>query len=275
MPELPEVETIAHSLAQHIVGHKINHVRLNRRDLRFPFPPRFAANLKGQHITTITRRGKYLLTHLNNDTIWLTHLGMSGRFILNPQPHTAHLHLLCTLQQGLKFGYVDPRRFGYMTLYSASDSTQNRFLRSLGVEPMSRHLTNLWLYDKLRQRNAPIKNILLDQRIIAGLGNIYVCEALFRARIHPAHPAKDLTRTQLAHLIKHIRATLKDAIAAGGSSLKDFAHIDGTNGYFQHRFQIYGRAGASCRRPTCDAIIARIVQAGRTSFFCPNCQHSL
>lgn len=272
MPELPEVETITLALATHLVGYRITAAKTHRPALRFPFPPRFAARLKGQTITNIQRRGKYILTTLDNDMIWLSHLGMSGRFIIEPNSNIAHLHFTATTNNATTIGYVDPRRFGYMSLFATTEKHQNKFLKTLGVEPLSNAFTLDYLASMLKVRKTPIKNALLDQRIIAGLGNIYVCEALFRARIHPEHPASELTNSQMKNLRQHIRTTLKDAIHAGGSSLKDFAHPDGHNGYFQYAFQIYGRTGAPCRTRKCDAIIERISIAGRASFFCPKCQ---
>lgn len=281
MPELPEVETICRGLAPLISNRQIAEVRQKRAGLRFPFPRQFATRLTSRTIRHITRRGKFILIHLDNELVWLVHLGMSGRFRIWPptekranHAHT-HDHLSVRLDNGACLVYTDPRRFGYMDLLSANSPealAQSRHFIRLGPEPLSNAFNADILSKRLATRKSPIKTALLDQTIIAGLGNIYACESLFRARISPRRFACNLGRKRVMRLVPAICDVLQDAIAAGGTTLRDFAAIDGRAGYFQYRFDVYDRANLPCPNRHCDATIVRIVQSGRSSFFCPACQ---
>lgn len=297
MPELPEVETVRRGLEPAMAGRRLLSVSLARADLRFPFPENFAARLTGTEIRSLERRGKYLLAPLGSGETLLMHLGMSGRFTvamggdgapaagapaaaavaqgaftqaraLDPK----HDHVVFELDAGARVTFNDPRRFGYMDLAPTATLAACRHFARLGPEPLSAAFDGAALTRALAGRAAPIKAALLDQRVVAGLGNIYVCEALFRAGINPQRPAGALTARQAARLAEAVKAVLADAIAAGGSTLRDYAHADGSLGYFQHAFAVYGREGAACAREGCAGAVRRIVQANRSSYFCPVCQ---
>jgi len=290
MPELPEVETVRRGLEPYLKGARIEQVRLNRADLRFAFPAGLKESLEGATITAVGRRAKYLLVSLSNGRTVLSHLGMTGAYrfeghtIAQPtrarQPMGNHDHMVWSLshpQRGrLDLIYSDPRRFGFIDLFTNAEECP--YLAGLGPEPLSNSFNAEALSHRFKGRKAPIKAALLDQRNVAGLGNIYVSEALYRAHIHPAAPAGRLVDADgaptphLEALVRAIRAVLDEAIAAGGSTLRDFRAADGELGYFQHSFQVYGREGAPCPTPACDGTIMRIVQSGRSTFFCPVCQ---
>ncbi len=282
MPELPEVETVRRGLAPAMEGAKIAKVAVNRPDLRWPFPPDMAARLTGQQVLGLRRRSKYILADLSGGETLLIHLGMSGRMLVSGDPlgqfvhnHPApqkHDHVVLDMDNGARITFNDPRRFGAMDLLSTKGAAQHRLLVALGPEPLGNGFHESHLTQALAGRAMPIKTALLDQRILAGLGNIYVCEALFAAKIAPTRRAGDLGQTQIAALVPIIKDVLIRAIDAGGSSLKDFRQADGELGYFQHSFDVYGREGAPCRSPGCGAEIARITQSGRSSFYCPHCQ---
>ncbi|MGC6475914.1 MAG: bifunctional DNA-formamidopyrimidine glycosylase/DNA-(apurinic or apyrimidinic site) lyase [Parvibaculales bacterium] len=290
MPELPEVETVCRGLSPFLIDQKIETFALRRPNLRFPFPVDFAGRVQGARITHIGRRAKYILKYLDNDLVWMTHLGMSGRYTVLPdtqsqqtntpgafyhQPDTQigkHDHLEAGFGNGVRLIYTDPRRFGYMDLIAAEKLWDSPHFAQMGLEPLGNAFDAASLYAALATRATPIKNALLDQRIVAGLGNIYVCEALYRSGISPRRKAKNISRQKIEQLVPNIRIVLEAAIAAGGSSLRDFAGAQGSAGYFQHQFDVYGREGETCSTPNCNAIIKRIVQAGRSSFYCPKCQ---
>lgn len=287
MPELPEVETVVRGLAPFVEGARIESVSLNRSDLRFPFPDQFVRRLEGQTITHLGRRAKYILATLSDGSVWLSHLGMTGAFrvgdaaLAEPSRLNAgeasgkHVHVQARLihpaRGRVSLSYSDPRRFGFMDLF-APDAI-NPFTDPLGPEPLGNTLDGPYLAGKLKSKKGPIKSVLLDQRVIAGLGNIYVCEALFMSAIDPRRVAGTLTLAEVEALVSAIRTVLAAAIAAGGSTLRDFAKSDGTPGYFQHSFAVYGHESDPCPRAGCQGTIERIVQAGRSSFFCPVCQH--
>jgi formamidopyrimidine-DNA glycosylase len=285
MPELPEVETVRRGLEPVLVGQRIVRVEQRRADLRIPFPENFGARLTGRTVETLTRRAKYILAHLDDGSVLIVHLGMSGRvsivgrdrkpgqlgeFTHNQGNRDTHDHVVLRLESGIEIVYNDPRRFGLMDLTTSAGIATHPLLAGLGVEPLGPDLTPALLAQHAAGRRSDLKSFLLDQRIIAGLGNIYVCEALWRARINPATLAGALPEPVLAALTTEIRAVLVDAIAAGGSSLRDYRRADGELGYFQHSFAVYGREGAPC--PRCATPVARAVQSGRSSFFCPRCQ---
>lgn len=291
MPELPEVETIRRGLAPVLEGTIIEWVELRRPDLRYPLPPDFAARLRNRRVTILTRRAKYLLAELDDGAILLMHLGMSGSFrIEGPERigidslysgrrrDEAHDHVVFSLGTGARVVYNDPRRFGFMLLVGPDEDEPHPFLAGLGLEPTGAEFSSAALAPRLAGRKAPLKAMLGDQRLIAGLGNIYVCEALWRAKLAPHRPTSSLVRqdgtpgARLHRLVEAVRAVIADAIAAGGSTLRDYARADGTLGLFQHRFAVYDREGEACLRRGCSGVVRRIVQSGRSTFFCPRCQ---
>jgi formamidopyrimidine-DNA glycosylase len=255
---------------------------VNRPDLRWPFPERMARRLTGQRIVQLRRRSKYILADLDGGETLLIHLGMSGRmtvsgdplgrFVHDHPPKARHDHVVLHMANGARVTFNDARRFGVMDLMSTEHAADHRLLRALGPEPLGNDFHEAHLVAAFQGRNTPAKAALLDQGIVAGLGNIYVCEALYRGRVSPRRKAGRIAPARVAALVPIIRQVLADAIAAGGSSLRDFRQADGELGYFQHRFDVYGREGAPCRTPGCGAIVRRIVQSGRSSFYCAQCQ---
>ena len=289
MPELPEVETVRRGLEPVLEGARLTRVRQNRPDLRFPFPARFVARLEGATVLRLDRRAKYLLFPLSTGETWVTHLGMTGRFTLDGQEigefeddapiGGKHEHVsLCAVKGDgtTRVGFADARRFGFMGLIPTDQVEAHPWFAGLGPEPLGNAFSAAHLAEAFRGRKQAIKVSLLDQRIVAGLGNIYVCEALYRARISPLTAAGKVSRPRLEILTAQIREVLKDAIEAGGSTLRDFANAEGGQGYFQHRFDVYGREGEPCRGPAgeggCTGVVKRIVQGGRSTFWCPSCQ---
>lgn len=282
MPELPEVETVRAGLAPSMEGAVIAKASVNRPDLRWPFPERMAERLTGARVERLRRRSKYILADLSTAETLLIHLGMSGRMLVSGDPlgqfvhdHPApekHDHVVLDMDSGARITFNDPRRFGAMDLMTTGTSENHPLLASLGPEPLGNAFSESHLVAQLKPRNMPIKSALLDQKIVAGLGNIYVCEALFRGGIHPARRSKRISEQRIAALVPIIREVLQQAIQAGGSSLRDFRQADGELGYFQHNFDVYGRENAPCRTPGCTEVIRRIVQSGRSSFYCPTCQ---
>jgi len=272
MPELPEVETTCRGLANKLLGAKILRAEQNRADLRMPMPKNLPAKLQGRSIIAVRRRAKYILIDLDDKQSLLIHLGMSGRMVVgkpdDPAQKHDHVVLHCAGDRTVRFN--DPRRFGMLDLCPTEKLPEHKLLKDLGVEPLEKHLTIAYLTEKFRTRKTPIKAALLDQTIIAGLGNIYVCEALFHARLSPERLASSLTTTEIAALIPAIYKVLKAAIKAGGSSLRDYVQSDGALGYFQTQFAVYDHEGQSCPGCTCGKpAIVRIVQSGRSTFFCP------
>jgi formamidopyrimidine-DNA glycosylase len=292
MPELPEVETVRRGLEPAMVGARLVRVEQRRPDLRFPFPDRFADRLTGQTVTALGRRAKYLLADLSSGEVLVMHLGMSGRFVVaqggtlrapgdfhfEPGAGAAHDHVVFALSNGATVTYNDARRFGFMDLIPRASIESCRHFAGMGVEPLGNPLSGEAIARLFCGRRTPLKAALLDQRLIAGLGNIYVSEALFRAKLHPEAAAGSIaTRAgapkEAAHrLAEVIRDVLTEAVDAGGSTLKDHAQVDGTLGYFQHRFRVYDREGEACVTPDCPGSVRRLVQAGRSTFYCPKCQ---
>ncbi len=282
MPELPEVETVKAGIAPVMEGHVIAQALVNRPDLRWPFPDRMAERLSGQRVLGLRRRSKYILVDLQSGETLLIHLGMSGRMLISGHmagdfhhPHPApakHDHVVFEMDNGVRITFNDARRFGAMDLMDTATQDDHWLIRDLGPEPLGNTFNETYLISRLAGRNTPIKSALLDQRIVAGLGNIYVCEVLFRAGIHPKRKAGQISAKRVATLVPLIRQVLSEAIAAGGSSLRDYRQSDGELGYFQHVFQVYDREGQPCATHGCDKTIQRIVQSGRSSFFCPQCQ---
>ncbi len=284
MPELPEVETVRRGLAPTLVGARIARVETRRPDLRLPFPRNFVRNLEGRGVNALNRRAKYLIAGLDDGAALIAHLGMSGSFrIEGAEPvggfamprskNPAHDHVIFHLD-GAKVIYNDPRRFGFMTLAKTAELDSLPFFARLGVEPLSDEFNAMTLVQLFGGKKTPLKAALLDQSLIAGLGNIYVCEALHRAGLAPDRPAAEVAAKESAanRLAAAIRAVLEEAIAAGGSSLRDHRQADGSLGYFQHNFRVYDREGAPCPEPSCKGIIERRVQNGRSTFCCPKCQ---
>jgi formamidopyrimidine-DNA glycosylase len=291
MPELPEVETVRSGLAPTMVGARFVQVEARRGDLRAPFPPRFAERLKGRRVLSLTRRAKYLLAALDNGETLIMHLGMSGSFrierdeaavlptVYHERPKlSAHDHVVFDFDNGARVVFNDPRRFGAMDLVDSEGIADRPPFDGLGVEPLSAEFDAARLASLFAGSRAPIKTALLDQKRIAGLGNIYVCEALHRARLSPRKPASILADAKgkptaaARALAPAIRAVLEAAIEAGGSTLRDHRQPDGELGYFQHSFAVYDREGAACPRRGCRGTITRIVQGGRSTFYCPACQ---
>lgn len=282
MPELPEVETVRRGLAPSMEDATIAHVAVNRPDLRWPFPEDMAKRLTGKSVLSLRRRSKYILCDLSSGETLLIHLGMSGTILVTGDPmrqfspnHPApkkHDHVVIDMNNGARITFNDPRRFGAMDLFTTAAADSQKLLASLGPEPLGNKFDESYLIDALNRKKAPIKSALLDQRIIAGLGNIYVCETLYRAGISPKRPSGEISSNKVGALVPIIRNVLQEAIDAGGSSLKDFRQAGGDLGYFQHRFAVYDREGAPCPTKGCTGIIMRITQSGRSSFYCAQCQ---
>jgi formamidopyrimidine-DNA glycosylase len=282
MPELPEVETVRRGLLPVMEGQLITRAEVNRPDLRWPLPDRMADRLTGQRVTALRRRSKYILADLTSGETLLIHLGMSGRILISgatlgafhhdhPAPQK-HDHVVLHMENGARITFNDARRFGAMDLMPTATAAAHPLLASLGPEPFGNDFNEPYLIARLKDRNTPIKSALLDQRTVAGLGNIYVCETLYRARISPLSTAGSLKAPAVTALVPLIREVLAEAIEAGGSSLRDFRQTDGELGYFQKHFQVYDREGQPCETPGCSGTITRTVQSGRSSFWCAVCQ---
>jgi formamidopyrimidine-DNA glycosylase len=292
MPELPEVETVRRGLQRALEGARFNHVLMRRGDLRWPLPKDFVQRLEGKTVEGLGRRAKYLLADLSSGEVLLMHLGMSGsfrvfhdgrkqkpgRFHHERNEHLAHDHIVFSMSSGATVTFNDPRRFGFMKLVPRAKLEQEPLLRSLGPEPLGNAFDAAMLAQACRGKKTSLKAALSDQRVVAGLGNIYVCEALHRARLSPKRKAATIASRSGApngraeRLVAAVRAVLGDAIEAGGSSLRDHRRTDGELGLFQHRFRVYDREGQRCVSPGCDGTVRRIVQTGRSTFFCPVCQ---
>ncbi len=270
MPELPEVETVMRGLTPMWEGQRFTRVVANRPDLRRPLPQDLGQRLTGAHVLRLGRRAKYGLVETDRGDTLIIHLGMSGRMRVDPDALLKHDHVVFETGNGRVVAFNDARRFGSLDLVPTADVAAHPLIAGIGPEPLGPDYGAALLNRMFHDRLAPAKAILLDQRLIAGLGNIYVCEALFRAGIHPETPGGQVTAAQIGRLLPAIPAVLLEAIAAGGSTLRDHAAPDGTLGYFQKDFAVYGREGDGCS--TCGAPVARIVQSGRSSFFCPACQ---
>ena len=282
MPELPEVETVRRGLLPVMEGRLIDNAAVNRPDLRWPFPVAMADRLTGKRVTALRRRSKYILADLDSGETLIIHLGMSGRMLISgaklgdfhhdhPAP-AKHDHVVLNMAGGARVTFNDARRFGSMDLIATDRAETHLLLKNLGPEPLGNAFSGPYLVERLKSRNTPIKSALLDQGVVAGLGNIYVCEVLFRARISPLRKAGQIAAARVAGLVPIIRDVLAEAIEAGGSSLRDYRQADGELGYFQHAFKVYGRESEACINPGCTSTIARAVQSGRSSFYCPTCQ---
>jgi formamidopyrimidine-DNA glycosylase len=287
LPELPEVETVRRGLAPVLEGARIARAQVNRPDLRWPFPDRMAERLTGARVDRLRRRSKYILADLDTGETLIVHLGMSGRMIvsgggegrdmlaqfhhLHPAPEK-HDHVILDTDAGARVTFNDARRFGAMDLCATDAVERHKLIAGIGPEPLGNAFNEAHLIAAFRGKRTPVKAALLDQGIVAGLGNIYVCEALHRAGISPLRHAGRIGAARVAALVPIIRAVLAEAIEAGGSSLRDYRQADGELGYFQHSFRAYGREGEPCQTPDCQGTIHRKVQSGRSSFYCPACQ---
>jgi formamidopyrimidine-DNA glycosylase len=271
MPELPEVETTVRGLARVLDGRRLLRVEPRRADLRRAMPVDLGQRLTGARVTGLSRRAKYGLIDTDRGDTLIFHLGMSGRWRIDPDDIGAHDHLLIDTDDGHRLSLNDPRRFGSLDLIATTALTEWPTFSALGPEPLGPELTGAWLKASFAGRSAAVKLLLLDQRIVAGLGNIYVCEALFRARIDPRKAGGRVGAGRLDALARAIKDVLRDAIEAGGSSLRDFAQPDGELGYFSKQFDVYGREGEPCGAG-CVGTVKRIVQGGRSTFYCPSCQ---
>ena len=289
MPELPEVETVRMGLQPVLEGYRFTHVETRGRDLRIPFPKDFAKRLNGRRVTRLCRRAKYLLAELDSGETLVIHLGMSGRIsvhakgagrelgnYLHQSGHAdglgKHDHVVMETDAPARIVFTDHRRFGLMTLIATEKLDAHKLFKGLGVEPLSGEFDDAYLKRALKGKKTPVKSALLDQRVIAGLGNIYVCEALWRARVSPRRQAAKVKPEQIAALVLAIKNVLREAVKAGGSSLRDHKRVDGELGYFQKSFAVYDRKGKLCQTPSCGGSIKRIVQAARSTFYCPTCQ---
>lgn len=279
MPELPEVETVCRGLALRLEGRRIAAALQRRPDLRFPLPARFTARLEGRRILSIGRRAKYIVIRLDDGWVLLCHLGMSGRMLLSdgpPPAYEAHDHVVLTADDGTVLRFNDARRFGMMDLVPEADLDRHKLLAGLGPEPLGNAFSGPVLAAALAGKSTPIKAAILDQRVVAGVGNIYASESLFRAGLSPRRLARTVQGGRAERLAAAIRAVLGEAIAAGGSSLRDYVQTSGELGYFQHRWAVYERAGERCPGCDCDPAagggIRRVVQTGRATFYCPRRQ---
>ncbi|WND03799.1 bifunctional DNA-formamidopyrimidine glycosylase/DNA-(apurinic or apyrimidinic site) lyase [Temperatibacter marinus] len=278
MPELPEVETVMRGIDPVLTGKRLVMAQKRRPTLRFPIPEDFEAALTGKRVIGMRRRSKYILMEMEGDLTVLIHLGMSGRIRLfkgqDSETYEAekHDHILLKTEEGTLLAYNDPRRFGMWLFIDSNSVDEHDLIKNIGPEPLGNHFNADYLSSRFEGKKTPIKSALLDQRLIAGLGNIYVCEALWRTGIHPKRQAGKIAEKRLSKLVPAIRDILQDAIISGGSTLKDHAQVDGELGYFQHKFNAYGRENAPCLRDSCSGTIKRIIQSGRSTFYCDSCQ---
>lgn len=273
MPELPEVETVRRGLEPVMTGQRIAHVNIRREGLRWPFPENMAERLNGQKVERLRRRAKYILADMSGGESLIIHLGMSGRMLISDGAELIkHDHVVLDMENGVRITFNDPRRFGMMDLCATDQLDEHRMFAGMGPEPLGNSFDADYLKARLKGRKMPIKSALLDQKIVAGLGNIYVCEALWRSSIAPMLHAGKIPTRKIQELVPTIRDVLTEAIESGGSSLKDYRQTDGELGYFQHSFAVYGREGEPCKKEGCGGTIARIVQSGRSTFYCAKCQ---
>lgn len=276
MPELPEVETVCRGLSHLMEGRMLARVDVRRKDLRIPFPPNLAKRLTGRTVLRIHRRAKYILIDLDNGETIVAHLGMSGRMtvVAKGAALEKHDHVVFHLDNGAEVRFNDPRRFGLMTLAKTADLDSHKLFKGQGPDPMTNAFSAPMLAAALKGRTTAIKTALLDQRIVVGLGNIYVCEALFRSGISPKRKSGSIDLQRASRLVPDIKAVLAEAIQVGGSSLRDHVQPNGELGYFQHNWRVYGRENEPCRNAKLHngGVIKRIVQGGRSTFFCPKCQ---
>ena len=275
MPELPEVETVRRGLAPHLEGRRLVHVEARRPDLRWPLPVDFAQRLRDRTVVALRRRAKYLLAGLEDGTVLIAHLGMSGRMLIThgqPPALEKHDHIVLATDRDVWIRFNDARRFGAMDLTTLDALDTHKLLAGLGPEPLSNEFNGPALAAALAGRHTPIKAALLDQHVVAGIGNIYACEALYRSGLSPRRLAHTVQGGRAERLATAVKQVLAEAIEAGGSTLRDYRQADGELGYFQHAFKVYGREGEACRAPDCGRPLRRLVQSGRSTFYCATCQ---
>jgi formamidopyrimidine-DNA glycosylase len=273
MPELPEVETVCRGLAANLLRARVTEIIVRRKDLRAPVPANLKSAIEGRMLLSITRRAKYILFHFDDGQVLIAHLGMSGRMSLYkeaPKKYLMHDHVILKWSDGHTLVFNDARRFGLLVLSKERELAKHPLLKSLGPEPLDGTWNGASLYNALKASSAPVKSVIMDQRKVVGVGNIYACEALFSAKIHPRKPARDVTRKKADALAQAIREVLEAAIASGGSTLRDYVRPEGLAGYFQHRFNVYGRQKHPCF--VCKTPVQVIRQSGRSTFFCGHCQ---
>lgn len=280
MPELPEVETVVRGLKKPLNGLHIVNIECRRPNLRYPFPENLPDLVEGSDIRNISRRAKYILIDLSNDQTLIIHLGMSGRMTVFDDPqddYQKHDHFVIKTREGTEAVLNDARRFGIVDICPTEAIDQHKFFAHLGVEPLSNHFSPKYLQDKLKNRKGAIKPVLMDQKLVVGVGNIYAAEALFHSNIDPRRPANSLNKAEINRLVPAIRNVLNEAIKSGGSSLRDYAQANGELGYFQHNWAVYNRKGQPCPGCTCDTLqtggIQKITQTGRSTFYCPRKQN--
>lgn len=275
MPELPEVETVMRGLAARLDGRRLAEVEVRRPDLRWPLPERMGARLTGRRILGLRRRAKYILVDLDDGTSWIIHLGMSGRMLISDGPKPplqTHDHVVFRTDDGTWVKFNDARRFGMMDLWPTQEVERHKLLKGIGPEPLGNAFNGPALESALAGKYTPIKAALLDQKVVAGVGNIYACEALHRSGIAPRRLALNVWGNRAERLAEAVKTVLTEAIAAGGSSLRDHRQVSGELGYFQHTFRVYDREGEGCPTPDCGGTVKRLVQSGRSTFYCPRCQ---
>lgn len=275
MPELPEVETVMRGLETRMDGRVLAEVEARRPDLRWPLPERFAARLTGRRVIGLRRRAKYILVDLDDGMSWMIHLGMSGRMLISdgakPELET-HDHVVFRTDDGTWVRFNDARRFGMMDLWPTAEIERHKLLKGIGPEPLGNAFSGPALESALAGKYTPIKAALLDQKVVAGVGNIYACEALYRSGLSPRRLALNVWGGRAERLADAVKGVLTEAIAAGGSSLRDHRQVSGELGYFQHTFRVYDREGERCQNPGCTGTVKRLVQSGRSTFYCPRCQ---
>ena len=282
MPELPEVETVCRGMTMAMEGDIISSVDIRRPNLRWPFPVKMKERISGAKVNSLTRRAKYILINLSSDETLILHLGMSGRILIDEKKKSMldegdnafgkHDHVTFYMKSGTTVTFNDPRRFGAIDLIETEQCDGHWLLSKLGPEPLGNSMNVNYLFDALKHKTTSIKVALLDQKIVSGIGNIYVCEILFRVGISPKRIAKNLNMRTISRIVEEIRNVLNEAILAGGSTLRDHRQTNGDLGYFQHNFSVYNREGEPCRKEKCSGLVLRLVQAGRSSFYCTKCQ---
>ena len=274
MPELPEVQTVVNGIKSKINKHKILRFKKYISKLRYPIQKNLSSKVESSTVTTVFRRAKYIIINLSNNRSLVIHLGMSGRIIIvkNNKKKFKHTHFSILFNKNLVIQFIDPRRFGYIFVTETASLERHRFFVNLGVEPLIRQFNDRYLFNVTKNKKSPIKNIIMNQKYIVGVGNIYASEALFMSGIHPSRLGKDITKQDCEKLVRAIKSVLKKSIKLGGSSINDHTMVSGKMGYFQNKLYVYGREGSKCVKRSCQSPIIRIVIAQRSSFYCSECQ---
>ena len=274
MPELPEVQTVVNGIKSKINKHKILRFKKYISKLRYPIQKNLSSKVESSTVTTVFRRAKYIIINLSNNRSLVIHLGMSGRIIIvkNNKKKFKHTHFSILFDKNLVFQFIDPRRFGYIFVTETASLERHRFFVNLGVEPLIRQFNDRYLLNVTKNKKSPIKNIIMNQKYIVGVGNIYASEALFMSGIHPFRLGKDITKRDCIKLVRAIKSVLKKSIKLGGSSINDHTMVSGKMGYFQNKLYVYGKEGSKCAKKSCQSPIIRIVITQRSSFYCSECQ---